>query len=138
MRFLQRDAADFKSEVSMSIIEYERQVLRLFQEEPKWRIAPFGVTYRVDTKERVYFDYDNRPILRVGPDGKGEIISPDAFVYFSMLADLLMDFDGHYDPDGLKIVTDVIDKHGLAPELRRRWELFQRDELPDPAWGGRP
>ncbi|QPC94746.1 hypothetical protein [Mesorhizobium sp. INR15] len=118
-------------------LEYEREISRLFASEPKWRIAPFAVAYVKENKSRVYFDYDNRPILRVGPDHKNEITPPGTMVCFSMLADLHAGSDGRPDPDGRKIVTDLIAKYGLSPELRRRWYLFQRGTLPEPAWGSR-
>lgn len=118
-------------------IAYEAAIHHLFLEEPKWRLAPFAVAYFRETEERVYFDYDNRPIFRATRDGQVEIIPPDGFVCFSLLADLHADLDGRFDPSGRRIVIDLIERYGLVPELNRRWELFQRNALPGPAWGGR-
>lgn len=117
--------------------KYAQQIAKLFAREPKWRVAPFAVTYFKHTKERVYFDHDNRPILRVGPGGDGMVIAPDALICFSLLRDLHLDLEGRYDPDGLRVVAALITEHGLASELQRRWALLLRGELPEPAWGGR-
>lgn len=121
----------------VATIAYEAAITHLFFEKPKWRLAPFAVAYFRETGERVYFDYDNRPICRVARGGQVEIIPPDVFVCFSLLADLHADLDGRFDPNGRKIVVDLIERYGLASELSRRWELFQRGALPEPAFGGR-
>lgn len=118
------------------ISEYEAHISCLLEQEPKWLIAPFGITL-VNNGSRLYLDYHNRPIFRVKKNGQTDVLSPNELICFSLIRDLHADHDGNYDPNARRLIINLITEHGLEEELLSRWSLFQRNELPDPSWGGR-
>lgn len=107
--------------------------IRGIRKQVIWWLCPYGEWTEHDGS-RVIFDRKYRPIVRARPDGSTTIVPSDEFIEFVSERFLHGGFGCSPDRVTRKIVTEIIERYDLTPELRRRLELLKRGELP--CWDG--
>jgi len=107
--------------------EHDAEIVRLFRYFAKRKLCPYGEWTEADGS-RVIFDRRYRPICRIKPDGRVEIVPTDEFIHFSKKAGQRWFYEGgafKRDPKVRKTLIDIIKRHDLTPELRRRWDIMR-------------
>jgi hypothetical protein len=79
---------------------------------------------------RIIFDRCYRPICRVWPDGRHEIVPPDTFIRYRKQRFYHSGFGLHLDPETRALVTRFITRFGLTDEFRHRRDLLRQGKLP--------
>lgn len=116
--------------------KHDAKIARLFRYFAKLKLCPYGEWTEADGS-RVIFDRDYRPICRIKPDGQLEIVPTDEFIRFDEEAGQRWFYRGGAPTRDRKIrktLIDIIKRHDLAPELRRRWDI-KRNGGHLPCWG---
>ncbi|MBN9492935.1 hypothetical protein J0H33_06255 [bacterium] len=107
--------------------------IRGIKKQAVWWLCPFGA-WTERNGSGVIFDRAYRPIIRVMRGGATEIVPPDEFISYRRQRYFHRGFGWSPDIETREIVTQIIAKYDLAPELRRRRDLLRRGELPRCDW----
>ena len=111
-----------------------KALLQGFKKQAMWALCPYGCWTESDGSG-VIFDRCYRPICRVRPGGKVEIVPPDEFIRYKKQRWFHRGFGISPCAATRKIVAAIIAKYGLAAELRRRRDLLKHVALP--RWNGK-
>ena len=108
---------------------------RMLRKQAIWWLCPYGQWTEHDGS-RVIFDRMYRPICRVKSDGRVDIVRSDEFIRYSKQCWFHAGFGPSPSRKTREVVTEIIERYGLAPELRKRLDLVKRgDKLP--CWDGK-
>lgn len=107
--------------------------IRGIRKQAIWGLCPYGEWMEHDGG-RVIFDRRYRPIIRIKPDGSTEIVPSDEFIELVGQRWFHGGFGCSPDRATRKIVTELIERYDLAPELRRRLQRLKRGEIS--CWDG--
>jgi len=108
--------------------------IRGMRKQAVWHLCPYGEWIEL-CGSRVIFDRKYRPIARIWNDEVVEIVPPDQYIAYIEQRYFHGGFGWSPDAATRKIVTEIITKYWLAPELQRRRALMRRGERL-PCWNG--
>lgn len=91
----------------------------------RWWLCPYG-EWTEYSGSRVIFDRAYRPVCRIATDETVEIVPSDELICFREQRWFHQGFSrGRPTPEVRTIVSDIIDRYGLASELNLRWSLLR-------------
>lgn len=105
----------------------------IMRRQSRWMLHPYG-WWTERSGSHVVFDRKYRPICRVHPDGKVEIVRSNLWIDFLSEHFINHPSQSPNDRDGVARdkIERVVSRLGLADEIAKRRHLLRQGRLPEP------